>query len=431
MTTKIAYLTWGESAQIRSFRDFASFMDDMLYVDDLDQYDLGEYAAVVVPDSMSEGRLAPHAARLNAYVRQGGFLIVFDGKIAANWIDVVPLQWKPINTRDWLWWTKPGGRLEIYRPEPLHPICHVIPERDMGWHWFGAFELCGDAVSALNLADDSGSLFLDYRNLAGGGRLIVSTLDPHLHNGERFMPATTRFLTGFYTWLNAEVGRKRPARRAKVTYVQGYDHPSEWLPKELEASFAGTDCDLLFCPLEKLSDEILRESDVLYLPDRQDQFRLRGMQNRFLEFLGDGGHMVICSEPAIAWLPFLKPFRAVPARPFTNIRVRVRDDPFGLYGNMDEAFDGWKGIFGQYARGWSPMPDGGIWLTEIGPESDPRPADWLWRYPTDDGKGGYVFMHNGDNLTRYPDHGPAKEGLARDVCLGVLRAASTHYPWRE
>ena len=53
----------------------------------------------------------------------------------------------------------------------------------------------------------------------------------------------------------------------------------------------------------------------------------------------------------------------------------------------------------------------------------PKPADWLWQYPTNDGKGGKVFLHNGDNLVRYPDHGEHKERLFRDICLGLVRTA--------
>ena len=98
-----------------------------------------------------------------------------------------------------------------------------------------------------------------------------------------------------------------------------------------------------------------------------------------LDFLARGGHMVICSEPAIPWLPFLGSFQSVPPRPFSNIKVRVRNDPFGFFRNMDAEFDGWQGIFGQYARGWSRMPEGAIWLTDVGSQEDPKPADWLWR----------------------------------------------------
>ncbi len=68
----------------------------------------------------------------------------------------------------------------------------------------------------------------------------------------------------------------------------------------------------------------------------------------------------------------------MPTRPFSNIKVRIRHDPFGIFSNMDAAFDGWQGIFGQYARGWSRMPEGAIWLTDVGSKEDPKPADWLW-----------------------------------------------------
>ena len=134
-----------------------------------------------------------------------------------------------------------------------------------------------------------------------------------------------------------------------------------------------------------------------------------------------GGHLIINSEPAIPWLPFLGTFEAVPPRPFTNIKVRVKDDPFGFFANMDDGFDGWCGVFGQYARGWTRPPEGAVRLTEVGPANDPKPADWLWKYPTDDGKGGYVFMHAGDNMVRYPDHGPQEAALVRDICLGLMR----------
>ncbi|MBB2674338.1 UNVERIFIED_ORG: hypothetical protein GGE44_003915 [Rhizobium esperanzae] len=45
-------------------------------------------------------------------------------------------------------------------------------------------------------------------------------------------------------------------------------------------------------------------------------------------------------------------------------------------------------------RGWTDPPPGAIWLTDVGPEHDPKPSDWIWQYPTPAGRGGYVFMHN-------------------------------------
>ncbi|WP_244436139.1 hypothetical protein [Sinorhizobium fredii] len=66
----------------------------------------------------------------------------------------------------------------------------------------------------------------------------------------------------------------------------------------------------------------------------------------------------------------MAPFRAVPPRPFTNIKVRVRDDRLQIFSDLGDGFDGWRGVFGQYARGWSDPPPGAIWLTDVGPEAE-------------------------------------------------------------
>ena len=110
----------------------------------------------------------------------------------------------------------------------------------------------------------------------------------------------------------------------------------------------------------------------------------------------------------------------MPPRPFSNIKVRVRNDPFGFFRNMDAEFDGWQGIFGQYARGWSQDARRRDLADRRRHKEDPKPADWLWQYPTDTGKGGMVFMHNGDNMVRYPDHGAHKHCLVRDICAALV-----------
>ncbi len=423
---KIAYLTWGAASQITSYQDFSRYLDEMIYLRELETRDLGRYAAVVVPDGMDSAGIRRYAAQLNTYVRGGGFLIVFVDKGAPDWIDVVDLAWRPVKTRDWLWWTKPNPYLEIRQPEPRHPLCEFIPLKDMSWHWFGAFDLNPSAVGALNLDDDSGSLLLDFRTLEGGGRLMVSTLDPHVHNGERFMPATTRFLQAFYPWLNRELEIKRDKPGFVFTYLQCLENSAQWAPPQrLARAFADVGGRLALCPQYQLGTDDLAGADILYIPHIHDQFHLRRLQPLLLNFLGRGGHMVICSEPAIQWLPFLSAFQAVPPRPFSNLKIRVRNDPFGFFRNMDADFDGWCGIFGQYARGWSNMPEGAVWLTEVGSQDDPKPADWLWQYPTDTGKGGMVFMHHGDNMTCYPDHGAHRQCLVRDICLGLMAHAGT------
>src|ERR1044071_9284209 len=106
-TRKIAYLTWGCASQITTFQDFSGWLDDMLYLRELETCDLNQYACIVIPDGMDSAGIRRYAAQLNAYVRNGGFLIIFCVKGVDEWIDVVDLKMRPIDAKDWLWWTKP------------------------------------------------------------------------------------------------------------------------------------------------------------------------------------------------------------------------------------------------------------------------------------------------------------------------------------
>ncbi|MBD9640697.1 hypothetical protein IB277_30845 [Ensifer sp. ENS07] len=416
---RIAYIHWGNSWQLRSFQDFNHYVDDLIYIHDLPRFDLSAYAAVIMPDAMDAAAPLPHRQQLNAYLKDGGFLVVsLQGH--ADWLDIPGLEWTPGNCRDWLWWTK-GEQLEVSFTQPLHPITDSIPLSHMSWHWGGSYNVPEGARSILEIDGGRGSLFLDFPSLPGGGRLLLSTLDPHSHNGQRFMPATTRFLQSFYPWLNRELGIDRPLNN-RFTYLQCSHVPSEWHPAWIEESLERAGFKTSFAPLYQLGPELLEKTDTLYIPSSHDEFFLKSRSDELLAFLARGGNLVICAEPCQPWLPFMAPFHAVSPRPFTNIKVRVRNDRFGIFADLGEDFDGWEGIFGQYARGWSDPPPGAIWLTDVGPEGDPKPADWIWQYTTTTtGRGGYVFMHNGDNMTRYPDRGPKKEALVANVCLALRR----------
>lgn len=123
------------------------------------------------------------------------------------------------------------------------------------------------------------------------------------------------------------------------------------MPETLAESLRASGGTVRGRQLYDLGPDDLSDSDILFLPHLQDQFHLRTLQPLFLDYLERGRHLIACSEPALPWLPFLGAFEAVPPRPFTNIRCRVKDDPFDFFANMDDHFDGWCGVFGQYARG--------------------------------------------------------------------------------
>jgi hypothetical protein len=200
----IGFITSGDGAHLQCYQDYKDYLDEEIYLRTLDSVDLSRFKAIIVPDFSNQALLQTHARQLNDYLANGGFLIVFEPNRMDEWLDVVSVQWFSRETEDWKWWMKPGGRMEAYQPNPGHSMAKAIPLADMCWHFFGAFRFAEGTTPILNLDNDEGCLMYD-QPLSGGGRLIASTIDPHTHHGRRFMPATTRFLNGFYPWLKAEV----------------------------------------------------------------------------------------------------------------------------------------------------------------------------------------------------------------------------------
>lgn len=170
-----------------------------------------------------------------------------------------------------------------------------------------------------------------------------------------------------------------------------------------------------FADLESIDAAKLARYDVVYIPSRHDQIRIPHWTDLFIEYLSRGGHMVINGHIVRPWMPFLQRFVAVPPRPYSNLLVHPAE-PGGYFGALDfGTFHMHDGVAGQYARGWSPMPDGAQAIAYIGARSDPKPVDWVWRYPG----GGKVFMHNGDCLHWFPTK---EEEIVPSVLLGVLDA---------
>ena len=137
---KIAYLTWGCASQLTSYQDYAKQLDDMIYLRELETYDLSRYAAVVLPDGMDSAGIRRYAASSTPMCAAA-----------------VSSSSSTARTRmsGSTWSISPGGTLKprtgcggpsptLHRDPPAGaeaPLCKVIPVADMGWHWFGVFDL--------------------------------------------------------------------------------------------------------------------------------------------------------------------------------------------------------------------------------------------------------------------------------------------------
>lgn len=172
-----------------------------------------------------------------------------------------------------------------------------------------------------------------------------------------------------------------------------------------------------------LGADILRDVDVLLLPDTHDQLYLKSIEADLVAYIAAGGHIVINGHITEPWLPCLSPFIPVAARPYTNWNIRP-GEPGAYFGRMDfNAFHLWGGILGHYARGYTTPPAGAQVLCLVGGEGrnadgtpDEGAADWVWRMPG----GGKVFMHNGDNFYYFYSDPRYQPNLFHDVLNALM-----------
>ncbi len=203
-----------------------------------------------------------------------------------------------------------------------------------------------------------------------------------------------------------------PDRTRKLLYLRTWD---EWrldnIAKALPSYWQTT-----FQVMHGMNEVELADYDVLYFPSAHDQLFMLTQTERVLRYLADGGNLIINGTFARPWLPFLKPFQAVPPRPYTNLMIRPHT-PGKYFGRMDyETYHRHDGILGQYARGWSEAPEGAQLLSMIGAEDDLHPVDWVWRYPG----GGNVFVHNGDCIHWFKSAPSDKPNLMLDILEAII-----------
>jgi len=170
------------------------------------------------------------------------------------------------------------------------------------------------------------------------------------------------------------------------------------------------------CDQYDLEQRDLDDVDVVYVPGSHDQLFFKSIEARLVKYLATGGHFLINGHIFLSWLPYLRPFKAVPPRPFSNWRIRPAD-PGEYFGRMDfETFHLWDGVLGQYARGYSDPPPDAQWLCLIGADAEAGPVDWVWRMPG----GGKILMHNGDNLAMFCSDPRVQPNLLWDVLHALV-----------
>lgn len=204
MSGRIAALDGGASYHFFALTDpvVAPALDAMIDLRGLAPGDLDGFDTVVVPCRSNPALLAEKAEILRAVLARGGMLVVLGETEPDRWLPGLALE--PVPTDFW-WWREEGADLGVEIAAPDHPLARHLDRAAATWHVHGLLTPPPGATSVIEWAE-RGSLFYDHPGY-GGGRLVVTTLDPLYHLGSFFMPATRRFAAGLFAWLGEERGR--------------------------------------------------------------------------------------------------------------------------------------------------------------------------------------------------------------------------------
>lgn len=179
-----------------------------LYAPALTEADLADCDALLVADRINPAVLRRQRRLLMGFLAGGGTLVVLGENRAQDWAPAVDWQFRPTN---FWWWLEDGGDPGHRVVQPGHPLFRHVSPRDVVWHYHGLLRVPDGAHSLVDItpaADPQGrggSILYDHPGV-GGGRMIVSCLDPTYHHGSFFMPAASRFLAGLLDWMHAEFG---------------------------------------------------------------------------------------------------------------------------------------------------------------------------------------------------------------------------------
>ncbi|MGH8998357.1 MAG: hypothetical protein ACRDY7_03105, partial [Acidimicrobiia bacterium] len=180
-----------------------------IYLPDLAGADLRGLDGLVIPERLHRRLLTEAAPRVCDLLDAGGTVAAFaGGEPLPEFLPGVRFEPRPTN---YWWWLEPGADLGLRTPSPGHSLFEHLELADCTWHYHGVLDPPAGAEVLVTLPGGEALLYVD--RVSTAGTLVVSTLDPISHYGSYFMPATERFLDGFWPWLSASLTGERAGRR--------------------------------------------------------------------------------------------------------------------------------------------------------------------------------------------------------------------------
>jgi hypothetical protein len=191
---------------------YRPYFDQVIYALELASTALDAFDALIVIDRLHPHVLRRNAAQLLDFANQGKTLVVFGEVEAHTWLPGARWMYRPTN---FWWWLEPGADLGLRNGMPEHCLFRYLPLQDAIWHYHGLFQPPPGADRLIVLQEEAATVkygdpgpydtILYEDRVSTAGRLLVTCLDPFFHHGSNFMPATTRFITGFLQWLRADL----------------------------------------------------------------------------------------------------------------------------------------------------------------------------------------------------------------------------------
>lgn len=180
---------------------FAPYFDDLIYAPELAvKLDWMEADCLFVASRQDPALMQAVRQPIADFLAVGKTVVAMGESQAETWLPGV--DWHASQVNFW-WWLTPGTDSGLRVSAPEHSLFRHIKLADATWHQHGYLTPPPGAVSLVNRTAGGSVLYEDRATTTG--RIVATTLDPCYHHGSNFMPATTRFLTGFLPWLRASL----------------------------------------------------------------------------------------------------------------------------------------------------------------------------------------------------------------------------------
>ncbi len=181
---------------------FVKYLYKTAYLAQLKADELNDGDILLVSDSLVPRHLILHKEIFRNFLKSGRTLVVCGRNDPELWLDGVEFVDLPFDF--WWWLDKNKNDIQICQDDENHELFNYIKFQNLLWHFHGGYKKLKGAKSAIkSKLNDEVSIYQECE--FGGGRLILTSLDPFFHHGCYFMPNASKFGEGL---LNRLLGLK-------------------------------------------------------------------------------------------------------------------------------------------------------------------------------------------------------------------------------